>query len=99
VADAGRVLVVDDDASLSAMLGEYLSSHGYEVRSADSGETMRAEIGRSLPDVVLLDLKLPGEDGLTLARYLRERYDIGIIMITGAADTVDRVIGLEIGAD
>jgi two-component system phosphate regulon response regulator OmpR len=60
---------------------------------------MRAEIERSLPDVVLLDVKMPGEDGLTLARYLRERYDVGIIMVTGASDVVDRVVGLEIGAD
>lgn len=99
MADAGRVLVVDDDASLSRMLGEYLCTHGYEVSAAASGEAMRAEIERALPDVVLLDLQLPGEDGLTLARYLRERYDVGIIMLTGTADTVDRVIGLEIGAD
>ena len=99
MADAGRVLVVDDDASLSRMLSEYLSTHGYEVSAAASGAAMRAEIERALPDVVLLDLQLPGEDGLTLARYLRERYDVGIIMVTGTADTVDRVIGLEIGAD
>jgi len=99
VADAGRVLVVDDDASLSRMLGEYLSTHGYEVSAAASGAAMRNEIERALPDVVLLDLQLPGEDGLTLARYLRERYDVGIIMLTGTADTIDRVIGLEIGAD
>jgi len=99
VTDAGRVLVVDDDASLSRMLGEYLSTHGYEVSAAASGAAMRNEIERALPDVVLLDLQLPGEDGLTLARYLRERYDVGIIMLTGTADTIDRVIGLEIGAD
>lgn len=97
--DAGRVLVVDDDPSVREMLGEYLGSHGYEVCSAGSGSAMRAEIERALPDVILLDLQLPGEDGLTLARYLREHYDVGIIMITGATDPVDRVIGLEVGAD
>src|SRR5690606_27195015 len=63
------------------------------------GASMRAEIERALPDVILLDVQMPGEDGLTLARYLRERYDVGIIMVTGAADTIDRVIGLEMGAD
>jgi len=99
VAYAGRVLVVDDDASLREMLGEYLGSHGYDVSAVASGAAMRAEIERSLPDVILLDLRLPGEDGLTLARYLRERYDVGIIMVTGSTDTVDRVVGLEIGAD
>jgi len=81
------------------MLTEYLASHGYEVQQADSGEAMRAELQRNLPDVVLLDVRLPGEDGLTLARYLRERYDVGIIMVTGAGEVVDRVVGLEIGAD
>ncbi|MCL4183271.1 MAG: response regulator [Burkholderiaceae bacterium] len=81
------------------MLTEYLASHGYAVSAADSGAAMRAAIERALPDVILLDLQLPGEDGLTLARYLRERYDVGIIMVTGATDPVDRVIGLEVGAD
>ena len=97
--DAGRVLVVDDDAAVREMLTEYLASHGYEGGSADSGQAMRAEIERALPDLILLDVQLPGEDGLTLARYLRERYDVGIIMVTGATDPVDRVIGLEVGAD
>lgn len=95
----GCVLIVDDDPEVRDMLAEYLSSHGYEVQQADSGEAMRAELQRNLPDVVLLDVRLPGEDGLTLARYLRERYDVGIIMVTGAGEVVDRVVGLEIGAD
>ena len=60
---------------------------------------MRECIERELPDVVLLDIRLPGEDGLTLARYLRERYDVGIIMVTASGDVVDRVVGLEVGAD
>ena len=60
---------------------------------------MRAEIERDLPDLILLDIRMPGEDGLTLARYLRERYDVGIIMVTASGDVVDRVVGLEIGAD
>jgi len=94
-----RVLVVDDDASVRQMLTDYLSAHGYEVRQAASGAAMRAELERALPAVVLLDIGLPGEDGLTLARYLRERHDVGIIMVTGAGDVVDRVAGLEVGAD
>jgi two-component system phosphate regulon response regulator OmpR len=60
---------------------------------------MRAELERDLPDLILLDVRLPGEDGLTLARYLRERYDVGIIMVTASGDVVDRVVGLEVGAD
>ena len=96
---ATRVLVVDDDPAVRQMLAEYLGAHGYEVRQAASGQAMRAELERGVPAIVLLDIGLPGEDGLTLARYLRERYDVGIIMVTGAGDVVDRVAGLEVGAD
>ena len=96
---ATRVLIVDDDPSVRKMLAEYLATHGYEVAQAASGEAMRAELERAAPAVVLLDVGLPGEDGLTLARYLRERHDVGIIMVTGAGDVVDRVAGLEVGAD
>jgi two-component system OmpR family response regulator len=96
---SGSVLIVEDDADVRRMVSEYLSEHGYTVAQADGGAAMRTEIERSLPDVVLLDVRLPGEDGLTLARYLRERYDVGIIMVTAAGAVVDRVVGLEIGAD
>ena len=96
---ATRVLVVDDDPSVRELLSYYLSEHGYEVALAASGEAMRAEIARALPAVVLLDIGLPGEDGLTLARFVRERYDIGIIMVTGSDTVIDRVAGLEVGAD
>ena len=81
------------------MLAEYLGGHGYEIVQADRGAAMREAVEASLPDVVLLDLNLPGEDGLSLARFLRERYDVGIIIVTGATDVADRVAGLEIGAD
>ncbi|HEY3635521.1 MAG TPA: response regulator [Caldimonas sp.] len=96
---SGRLLVVDDDPGVRAMLVEYLSGHRYDVRTADSGTAMRAEIERDLPDLILLDIRMPGEDGLTLARFLRERYDVGIIMVTASSDVVDRIVGLEIGAD
>jgi two-component system phosphate regulon response regulator OmpR len=99
LASAGCVLVVDDDRSIRELLSEYLSSVGYEVVLAEDGNAMRSAIERSAPDVVLLDLKLPQEDGLSLARYLRERYDVGIIMVTGAGGVVDRIVGLEVGAD
>lgn len=94
-----NLLVVDDDASVRSMLIEYLGGHGYAVRAAGDGAAMRAELERELPDLVLLDLRLPGEDGLSLARFLRERYDVAIVMVTGSSDVVDRVVGLEIGAD
>ena len=95
----GRVLIVEDDVSVREMLAEYLGTHGYEVAQADGGAVMREAVEKSLPDVVLLDVNLPGEDGFTLARFLRDRYDVGIIMVTGSADLADRVAGLEIGAD
>jgi two-component system, OmpR family, response regulator len=96
---SGRVLIVDDDREVRDMLTEYLASHGYEVAQADGGAAMRAALERAVPDVVLLDVGLPGEDGLTLARYLRERYELGIVMVTGAGEVVDRIVGLEMGAD
>lgn len=94
-----RLLVVDDDPSVRAMLREYLEGHGYVVAEAGSGPQMREQLEVDLPDAVLLDVRLPGEDGLVLARYLRERYDLGLIMVTASGDIVDRVVGLEVGAD
>ncbi|HET7364099.1 MAG TPA: response regulator [Burkholderiales bacterium] len=96
---ATRILVVDDDRTVRDMLAQYLGEHGYEVALADGGDAMRAELERALPSVVLLDVRMPGKDGLTLARYVREHYDVGIIMVTAADDIVDRVAGLEVGAD
>jgi DNA-binding response OmpR family regulator len=94
-----RLLVVDDDPSVRSLLREYLEGHGYAVAEAASGPQMREQIEHELPDAVLLDIRLPGEDGLVLARYLREHYDVGIIMVTASGDVVDRVVGLELGAD
>ena len=96
---SASLLIVDDDPGVRAMLLEYLAGQRYAVRAAGNGTEMRAEIERDLPDLILLDIRMPGEDGLTLARYLRERYDVGIIMVTASGDVVDRVVGLEIGAD
>jgi DNA-binding response OmpR family regulator len=94
-----RLLVVDDDPSVRSMLREYLEGHGYAIAEAGSGAQMREQIEQDLPDAVLLDIRLPGEDGLVLARYLREHYEVGIIMVTASGDVVDRVVGLELGAD
>jgi len=94
-----HVLVVDDDPAVRGLIVEYLSTHGYEVTQAESGDSMRSAMAQALPDLVLLDINMPGEDGLTLARQLRSRYDVGIIMVTGSGDVVDRVMGLEVGAD
>jgi two-component system phosphate regulon response regulator OmpR len=96
---SANVLVVDDDADVRRMLVEYLGAHDYQVDSAANGSEMREMLARRVPDVVLLDVGLPGEDGLTLARYLREHHQVGIIMVTAADGVVDRVVGLEVGAD
>jgi DNA-binding response OmpR family regulator len=94
-----RLLVVDDDTHVRAMLREYLEGHDFEVAEAGSGVQMREQLERAPADAVLLDIRLPGEDGLVLARYLREHYDLGLIMVTASGDVVDRVVGLELGAD
>jgi len=97
--DRANVLIVDDDAEVRAMIAEYLAGHGYEIAEAGNGDQMRQALAQRVPDVVLLDLNLGGEDGLSLARYLREHHDVGIIMVTAASDVVDRIVGLEVGAD
>jgi two-component system phosphate regulon response regulator OmpR len=94
-----RILVVDDDPDIRAVLVEYLGSHGYAASAVEDGARMRESLAQSLPDVVLLDVTLRGEDGLSLARFLREHYRVGIIMVTAAGDVIDRVLGLEMGAD
>jgi two-component system phosphate regulon response regulator OmpR len=96
---SSRILIVEDDVTVRQMLAEYLRTHGYEVAEAGQGEAMREAVENALPDVVLLDVNLPGEDGFTLAGFLRERYDVGIIIVSAATDVADRVVGLEIGAD
>ena len=94
-----RVLIVEDDREVRETVAEYLASHGYEVAQAADGAAMRKALGGGIPDLVLLDVRLPGEDGLALARWLRERHDLAIIMLTAAGEVIDRVVGLEVGAD
>ncbi|MCY1274982.1 Transcriptional regulatory protein OmpR [compost metagenome] len=94
-----RVLAVDDDAEIRQLLSDYLGSHGYQVVVAEDSGQMRAALAEQLPDVVLLDVGLPGEDGLSLARFLREHHDLPVIMISGAGTPLDRIVGLEVGAD
>jgi DNA-binding response OmpR family regulator len=99
VTDAVCVLVVDDDADVRDLLDDYLSEQGYQVLLAENAATARGLLEGKSPNLVLLDVGLPGEDGLSLARHIRERLDIGIIMVSGAGETVDRIVGLEVGAD
>ncbi len=93
------ILVVDDDPSVRAAVADYLSSQGYSVLLAGDGPAMRRILAEAEVSVVLLDVMLPGEDGLSLARQLRYRSDIGVIMLSARGSEADRVIGLEIGAD
>jgi two-component system, OmpR family, KDP operon response regulator KdpE len=99
MAVAASVLIVEDDREVRETVADYLASHGYEVSQAADGAAMRKALGAALPDLVLLDVRLPGEDGLALARWLRERHDLAIIMLTAAGEVIDRVVGLEVGAD
>ena len=94
-----NILIVDDDERVRRLLARYLTREGYGVREAGSGEEMRSRLDAMRPDLVILDLGLPDENGLNLARELRSGSDIPIIMVTGKSDTVDKIVGLELGAD
>lgn len=95
----GSILVVDDDPDIAALLSKFLARHGFTVTAADNGDALRAALRGSSFDLVLLDLMLPGEDGLSLCRYLRDTTDLPIIMLTAMDTETDRVVGLEMGAD
>jgi DNA-binding response OmpR family regulator len=94
-----HILVVDDDAAIRDLVREYLTEHDYKVSVAESGADMDKVLSVDIVDLVVLDLKLPDEDGLAIARRLRESLDIPIIILTGRKEEVDRVMGLELGAD
>jgi DNA-binding response OmpR family regulator len=94
-----HILVVDDDARIRQMLIRYFQQEGYRVSGVADGAAMRAQLNARPVDVVLLDVVMPGEDGLTLAREIRSMSDVGIIMLTGRDEVLDRVVGLEVGAD
>src|SRR5688572_21172672 len=97
--DNGHILIVDDQQEICDVVQEYLTGEGYRVSTAHDGAGMRRVLSQGPVDLVILDLMLPGEDGLTLARSLRSESGIGIIILTGRGETVDRIIGLEMGAD
>jgi DNA-binding response OmpR family regulator len=97
--DTPYIVVVDDEAEIRELVADYLEPEGLQVSTAASGRELRQLLEQRVPDLVVLDLRMPGEDGFTLARHVRERHDIGIIMLTASVDVVDRVAGLEVGAD
>jgi two-component system torCAD operon response regulator TorR len=97
--DIPHLLVVEDEPLTRALLVSYFQQEGYRVSEAENGDSVLALLAEHPVDVVLLDIKLPGKDGLTLARELRTRSDIGIILITCKDSEIDRIVGLELGAD
>ena len=99
MSDKVHILVVDDEPELRAMIEEYLTDQGFQVFQAADGVAMRQVMEEQPVDLVLLDIKMPGEDGLSLARFLREHYSVGIIMLTASGEVIDRIVGLEMGAD
>lgn len=97
--DHGHLLVVDDDPGIRDLLCRYLAEQGYRVSAVEDGKAMDAWLAKETADLVILDLMLPGEDGLSLARRLRSDHQLPIIMISARSEDVDRIVGLEVGAD
>lgn len=94
-----HVLVVDDDSDIRDLLAEYLGQNGVKVSVARDAREMRSVLDSTTPDIIVLDVMMPGEDGLTVCRELRTRSTIPVIMLTARADEVDRIVGIEMGAD
>ena len=95
-----KILVVDDDARLRDLLNRYLNEQGFAVRVVSDATEMNRQLARERYDLMILDLMLPGEDGLSICRRLRGGGEkMPIIMLTAKGDEVDRIVGLEIGAD
>jgi two-component system phosphate regulon response regulator OmpR len=99
MAEPTHIVVVDDEPEICEMLADYLGHVGFTVSTAGDGAAMRRILEERAADLVILDINMPGEDGLSLARYLRANAKVGIVMLTAAGEVVDRVVGLEMGAD
>ena len=94
-----HIIIVDDEAPAREMVGDYLKMHGFTVTLCDGGKSLRAAIETAAPDLVVLDLNMPEEDGLSIIRDLKNRTNVPVIMLTATASPIDRVVGLELGAD
>ncbi|MET4291019.1 two-component system OmpR family response regulator [Bradyrhizobium sp. LB8.2] len=94
-----HIMIVDDEAPAREMVGDYLKMHGFTVTLCDGGKSLRTAIDGSMPDLVVLDLNMPEEDGLSIIRDLKSRINVPVIMLTATASPIDRVVGLELGAD
>jgi DNA-binding response OmpR family regulator len=94
-----HIVVVDDEQPAREMVGDYLRMHGFAVSLCDGGASLRKAIAEQVPDLIVLDLNMPEEDGLSIIRDLKQRSSVPIIMLTATASAIDRVVGLELGAD
>ena len=94
-----RLLIVDDDPQIRELLGQYLQGFAMQCDGVGDGQAMQAALAAAHYDLIILDLMLPGEDGLSLCRQLRQRSDTPVIMLTARGEATDRVVGLELGAD
>lgn len=94
-----HIVVVDDEPKAREMVGDYLRMHGFAVTLCDGGRSLRATLVGQLPDLIVLDLNMPEEDGLSIIRDLKQRSTVPVIMLTATASPIDRVVGLELGAD
>src|SRR5438128_7330399 len=94
-----HIIIVDDEAPAREMVGDYLTGHGFPIRLCDGGKSVRSAIDTGVPDLVVLDLNMPEEDGLSIIRDLKSRTNVPVIMLTATASPIDRVVGLELGAD
>ncbi|WP_315835911.1 response regulator [Bradyrhizobium prioriisuperbiae] len=94
-----HIIIVDDEAPAREMVGDYLRMHGFGVTLCDGGKSLRSAIEIGMPDLVVLDLNMPEEDGLSIIRDLKSRMNVPVIMLTATASPIDRVVGLELGAD
>lgn len=96
---ASHIAVLDDEIDITQLLANYLQSHGFRVTQLHNGPSLMALMDSDPADLVLLDLGLPGEDGFSIARRMRENWRCGLVIVTGRGDAVDKVVGLEVGAD
>lgn len=94
-----QILVVDDDQEIRKLLDQYLSKSGFDVITAGEGLEMHQQLEKQNPDLIILDIMLPGDDGFTLCQKVRQTSTVPIIMLTANSDEMDRVVGLELGAD
>jgi DNA-binding response OmpR family regulator len=97
--DNPHIFIVDDEAAAREMVGDYLKMHGYRVTLCDGGASLRKCLKQGDPDLIVLDLNMPEEDGLSIVRDLKSRGAVPVIMLTATASAIDRVVGLELGAD